>query len=129
MAKSKHRKESTSPPAPLRDGEGSRMMGGEELTDAVKDAVGMLQDQAVGQPENDKTRCGKPSIAAAVAQGLGEVRGTISFDDEARFFAEEVDEEGADGMLTAELGLPACRVAVAKAPARQAWKNVAEHAP
>jgi hypothetical protein len=65
----------------------------------------MVQDQVVGQTEDDKTRGGKPCIAPAVAQGLGEVRGTISFDDEARCFAEEVDEEGSDGMLTAEFGL------------------------
>ncbi len=80
-------------------------MGSEELTNAVKDAVGMAQDQVVGQTEDDKTRGGKPSIAAAVAPGLGEVRGTIGFEDEAGFPAEEVDEEGSDGMLTAEFGV------------------------
>jgi len=65
----------------------------------------MVQDQMVGQTEDDKTRGDKPSIAAAVTQGLGEVGGTISFDDEARFIAEEVDEEGSEGMLTAEFGV------------------------
>ena len=72
----------------------------------------MVQDQVVGQTKDDKTRGTKPSIASAVAQGLGEVGGTISFDDEARLLAEEVDEEGSDGMLTAEFGvhdLPAAK--------------------
>jgi hypothetical protein len=36
------------PPAPLRDGEGSRKMRSEETMDLVKDAVGMVQDEVVG---------------------------------------------------------------------------------
>jgi hypothetical protein len=47
------RKKSTSPPAPLRDGEGSRKMCSEETTDLGKDVVGMVQDQVVGQVKDD----------------------------------------------------------------------------
>jgi hypothetical protein len=41
------------PPAPLRDGEGRRKMRSEKTTDLVKDAVGMVQDQMVGQTKDD----------------------------------------------------------------------------
>ena len=80
-------------------------MSSQEATDLVEDAVGMVQDDVVGQTKDDKTRGGKPSIAAAVAQGLGEVRGAICFDDEACFLAEEIDDERSDGMLTTEFGM------------------------
>ena len=80
-------------------------MRSEKTTDLVKDAVGMVQDDVVGQTKYDKTRGGKPSIAAAIAQGLGEVRGTIGFDDEACILAEEVYDKRTDWMLTGEFGL------------------------
>ena len=80
-------------------------MRSEKTTDLVKDAVGMVQDDVVGQTKDNKTRAGKPSIAAAIAQGLGKVRGAICFDDEACFLAEEIDDERSDGMLTAKLGV------------------------
>jgi hypothetical protein len=87
-------------------------MRSEEPTDLVKDAVGMVQDQVVGQTKDDKTGGRKPSIATAVAQGPWVVRGTISFDNEACLLAEEIDDERSDGMLAAELGphdLPAAQ--------------------
>jgi hypothetical protein len=80
-------------------------MPSEEATDLVKDAVWMVQDEVVGQTKDEKTGGGETSIAAAVAQGLGEVRGAICFDDEACFLAKEIDDERSDGMLTAEFGV------------------------
>ena len=80
-------------------------MRGEETTDLVEDARRMVEDFVVGQTKHDQPCSGKPSVAAAVAQRLGEVRSAIRFDDEAGFLAEEVDDEGADGMLSSELGL------------------------
>jgi len=97
--------ESTSPPAPLRNGEGSRKVGGEKTTDLVKDAVGMVQDQMVGQMKDDEASGRKPSIATAVAQWPWEVRSAIGLDDEACILAEEIDDKRSDGMLTAEFGL------------------------
>lgn len=80
-------------------------MGSEETTDLVKDAVGMVQDQMVGQTKDDKAGGRKPSITTTVAQGLWEVRSPIGLDDEACLFAEEVHDKGSDGMLAAEFGL------------------------
>ena len=80
-------------------------MGSEETTDLVKDAVGMVQDQMVGQTKDDKAGGRKPSIATAVAQRPREEGGTIRFDDEASILAEEIDDERSDGVLAAELGL------------------------
>jgi hypothetical protein len=42
-------------------------MRSEKTTDLVKDAVGMVQDQMVGQTKDDKASGSKPSIATAVA--------------------------------------------------------------
>jgi hypothetical protein len=97
-------KESTSPPTPLRDGEGSRKMFGQEATDPVESTVGLAQDQVIGKPENHEPRSSKPSIPAAVAWRPGEVRGTIGFDDEACLLAEEVDDKWSDRMLASEFG-------------------------
>ena len=80
-------------------------MGSEKTTDLVKDAVGMVQDQMVGQTKDDKAGGSKPSIATAVAQGPWEVRGAIGLDDEACILAEEIDDKRSDGMLTSEFGL------------------------
>jgi hypothetical protein len=80
-------------------------MCGKVTTDLVHDAVRMVQNLVVRQAKDDKASSSQPSIAAAVAQRLGEVRSTIRFDDEAGFLAEEVDDEWSDGMLSAELGL------------------------
>jgi hypothetical protein len=77
-----------------------------ELTShLVQDAVRMAQDLVVGQPQDDEASCHQPGVAAPVSQRLGVVRSTIRFDDEARFLAEEVDDEWSDGMLSAKLGL------------------------
>jgi hypothetical protein len=80
-------------------------MRGEVTSDLVQNAVRMVQDLAVGQTKDDETSCLQPSVAAAVAQRLGEVRSAIRFDDKAGFLAEEVDDERSDGMLSAKLGL------------------------
>jgi hypothetical protein len=80
-------------------------MRSEKTTDLVKDAVGIAQDQMVGQTEDDKAGGCKPSIATTVAQGPWEVRSAISLNDEACLFAEEVYDKGSDGMLAAEFGL------------------------
>ena len=80
-------------------------MRGQVTTDLEKDAVRIVQDLPVGQTKDDKASRHQPSVAAAVAQRLGEVRSAIRFDDQARFLAEEVDDEWSNGMLSAELGL------------------------
>jgi hypothetical protein len=77
----------------------------EKTTDLVKDAVGMVQDQMVGQTKDDVAGGRKPSIATAVAQGPWEVRSAIGLDDEACILAEEIYDKRSDGMLTAEFGL------------------------
>jgi hypothetical protein len=77
----------------------------EEATDLVKDGVGMVKDQMVGQMKDDEASGRKPSIATAVAQGPWEVRSAIGFDDEACILAEEIYDKRSDGMLTAEFGL------------------------
>jgi hypothetical protein len=97
--------ESTSPPAPLRDGEGSRKAGSEKTTDLVKDAVGMVQDEMVGETKDDDASGSKPSIATAVARGPWEVRSAIGLDDQACILAVEIYDQRTDGMLTAEFGL------------------------
>jgi hypothetical protein len=80
-------------------------MCGEVTTDLVEDARRMVQDFVVRQTKHGEA-CGRePSVAAAVARWSGEVRSAICFEHEARFFAEEVDDEWSDGMLSAELGL------------------------
>ena len=93
------------PPAPLRDGEGRRKVRSEKTTNLVKDAVGMVQDQVVGQTKDDEAGGRKPSIATAVAQGPWEVRSAIGLDDEACILAEEIDDKRTDWMLTPEFGL------------------------
>ena len=80
-------------------------MRSEKTTDLVKDAVGMVQDQMVGQTENDKAGGRKPSIATAIAQWPWEVRSAIGLDDEACILAEEIDDKRSDRMLAAEFGL------------------------
>jgi hypothetical protein len=80
-------------------------MHSEKTTDLVKDAVGMVQDETVGQTKDDEAGGSKPSIAAAIAQGPWEVGSAIGLDDEACSPAEEIDDKGSDGMLTAEFGL------------------------
>ena len=80
-------------------------MRSEKTTDLVKDEVGMVQDQMVGQTKDDEACGSKPSIATAITQGPWEVRCAIGFDDEACILAEEVHDERSDGMLTAEFGL------------------------
>ena len=65
----------------------------------------MTEDLVVGQTKDDIASSPKPSVAPSVTQRPGEVRSAIRFDHEARFLAEEVDDEGSDGMLSAELGL------------------------
>jgi hypothetical protein len=80
-------------------------VGSEKTTDLIKDAVGMVQDQMVGQTKNDKAGGSKPSIATAVAQWPWEVRSAIGLDDEACILAEEIDDKRSDGMLAAEFGL------------------------
>jgi hypothetical protein len=57
-------------------------MRSEQTADLVKDAVGMVQDQMVGQTKDDKAGGGKPSIATAVAQGPWEAKRAIGHDDE-----------------------------------------------
>jgi len=79
-------------------------MRGQVTTDLVSDAVRMVQDLVVGKMKHDKASRHKPSITAAVAQRLGEMRSAFRFDDEPGFLAEEVHDEGSDGMLSAELG-------------------------
>jgi hypothetical protein len=80
-------------------------MRGEVTTDLVENARRMVQDFVVRQTKHGEA-CGRePSVAAAVARWSGEVRSAICFEHEARFFAEEVDDEWSDGMLSAELGL------------------------
>ena len=80
-------------------------MGSEKTTDLVKDAVGMVQDQMVGQTKDDEASGRKPSIATSVANGPWEVRSAIGLDDEACILAEEIYDKRSDGMLTAEFGL------------------------
>ena len=80
-------------------------MRSEKTTDLVKDVVGMVQDQMVGQTKDDEACGRKPSIATAVAQRPWEVRSTVGFDDEACILAEEVHDKWSDGMLTSEFGL------------------------
>jgi hypothetical protein len=80
-------------------------MRAEVTTDLVQDAVWMVQDLVVGQTKDDKASRHQPSVAAMIARRLGEVMSAIRFHDEARFLAEEVDDEGSDGMLSAELGM------------------------
>jgi hypothetical protein len=77
----------------------------EVTSDLVEDAVRMAQDLVVGQTQDDEASRHQPSVAAAVSQRFGVVRSAIRFDDEARFLAEEVDDEWSDGMLSAELRL------------------------
>ena len=80
-------------------------MRSEKTTDLVKDAVGMVQDQMVGETKDDKASGRKPSIATAIAQGPWEVRSAIGLDDEACILAEEIYDKRSDGMLTAEFGV------------------------
>jgi hypothetical protein len=77
----------------------------EKTTNLVKDAVGMVQDQVVGQTKDDEAGGRKPSIATAVAQGPWEVRSAIGLDDEACILAEEIDDKRTDWMLTPKFGL------------------------
>jgi len=74
-------------------------------TDTVQDASRAVQDFVVRHMKHDEVSSGKPSVAAAVAGWSGEMGSAICFNNEARLFAEEVDDEGSDGMLSAELGL------------------------
>jgi hypothetical protein len=80
-------------------------MRSQEATNLVKHAVGLAQDQVIGETENDETGSRKPSVPAAVARGSWEVRGTIGFDDETSLLAEEIDDKGSDGMLASKLGV------------------------
>ncbi len=59
----------------------------------------------VGQTKDDQTGSAKPGITTAVAQGPWTMRGTIRCDDQTSIVAEEVDDEGSDGVLAAELGV------------------------
>ena len=60
------RKESTSPPTPLPNGEGRRKVGGKKTSDVVKDPVWMAQNQVIGKTKDDETGSGEPSVATTV---------------------------------------------------------------
>jgi hypothetical protein len=61
--------------SPLRDGEGSRKMRNEKTTELVKDAVGMVQGQMVGQTKDDKAGVGEVKFPQASVAGCCRLRG------------------------------------------------------
>ena len=77
--------------------------------DPVKNAVGRVEDQVVGQTKDDQTGGAKPGITMAVAQGPWEMRGTIRLDDETSILAEAVDDERSDGCWRRNLARMTCR--------------------
>ena len=105
MAGTRASVELTSPPAPLRGGEGGRKADGKTTADSGKSTVRMAQNEVVGEAKDPKIRCGKPGITAAITLRFGKVRSSIGLDHKSRFPAEEVDDEGPDGMLSPKLGL------------------------
>ena len=62
-------------------------------------------DGGVGKAQNDVAGGGEESFSLGIVLALGriEVDGAVELDDEATVGAAEIDDEGADRMLTAEL--------------------------
>ena len=70
--------------------------GGEDCREVVVDGV-------VGEAEDAVAGGGEEGIAIGVGLALGVVDRAIELDDEATIRAAEIDDEGADGVLAAEL--------------------------
>jgi len=72
--------------------------------DAVQDGGGIVEYLTVLEAQSRETSRGEPSIAPLIGERRWKVTVTIGLDDDARFVAEEVDDEGAERLLPAELG-------------------------
>ena len=95
-------------PVPSPEGEGCRLSGRESrglerLANALEDSRGAVEDLAVLEPQDRDPETGEPPVAHVITQRHRVVTGTIGFDDETRLLAEEVDDEGANGMLPPKL--------------------------
>jgi len=73
------------------------------LANVLDDSRGAVEDLAVLEAQNGEARSGEPKVARVITKRRRKVAGAICFDDEPRLPAEEVDDEGAEGLLSAKL--------------------------
>jgi hypothetical protein len=62
----------------------------------------MLEDLTVGEAQNAEPREAKPAVALMLVGRDGKVVRAIGFDDEKSLLTEKVDDERAEGLLTAK---------------------------
>jgi len=75
---------------------------GEEQADAAQHALWVVEDLVVGKTQDGQAAGTQEGIALTIPHRRREVRSTVGFDDEARRFAEEVDDEWAQRLLTSK---------------------------
>jgi hypothetical protein len=63
----------------------------------------MVQDLVVGEPEDAEAGGAEPSVTHAVTAGASAMHRAIDFYDQRRLDAEEIDDEGAQWVLSAKL--------------------------
>jgi hypothetical protein len=68
----------------------------------VEDAVGMLEDVAIREPEDTESGDAKPSVAFGLVGRGRKVVSAIRFDDDKSLFTEEVDDERSKRLLTSK---------------------------
>ena len=94
---------------------------GEEQADAAQHALWVVEDLVVGKTQDGQPAGTQEGIALAIRRRRREVRGAVGFDDKARWFAEEVDDEWAQRLLTSKLS--AAQAAVAQHPPENAFST------
>jgi hypothetical protein len=73
--------------------------------DAGESDVRLLDDEAVGEAQDDEARGLEEAVAIDVALPSRKVRRAVCFDDEVQVQANEVRVEGTEGLLASELGV------------------------
>ena len=71
--------------------------------DGGEDGGEVVEDGVVGEAQGAVADGGQEGVAIGIGVALGAVDVTVELDDEAAIGAAEIDDEGPDGMLTAEL--------------------------
>jgi hypothetical protein len=75
----------------------------EVRANATEHVLGVFEDVAVEEAQDREPEALEPVIARGVPSSFASVRSPVGFDHEPGFGAEEVDDEGPDGVLATKL--------------------------
>ena len=73
------------------------------LANALDDSRGAVEDLAVLEAQDGEAGSTGPGVGRVITKRRRKVAGTIRLDNDPRLLAEEVDDEGAEGLLPAKL--------------------------